>query len=76
MDAFENLFARKLRDKLIKEISERDRQIADGKAVDYADYKAKVAFAAGMRHALDFMEIVHTELMRPEEHIPRRRGVA
>jgi hypothetical protein len=72
MDAFQNLFLRKLRERIDLEISELSRHLIDGKAKDHADYRGKVEFIRALRLVgNEYCEQVRAEI-EGEDRSPKR----
>lgn len=76
MDAFGNLFLRKLRERINTEISELSGHLIDGKAKDHADYRGKVEFIRALRLVGDnFCEEVRADIEGAEASPKQRTGV-
>lgn len=73
MDAFQNLFLRKLRERITAEISERKEVVLAGKLKDHADYLAKIEGIRVLELVRDkFFEEVGSELLEENRGEKRR----
>lgn len=73
MDGFQNLFLRKLRERIMAEISERETVLVNGKAVDFTDYRVKVEAIHTLKFVSDTLFEQVAEELLDEQRTPRQR---
>lgn len=77
VDAFQNLFLRKLRERIKAEISVRQQVVLSGNIATHADYAVKIEGIRALELVHDkFFEEVGEELLEENRGGPRRRSTA